>query len=117
MENSVQLGSPIVTGHLLNETERLHADLQRTLFDFLELKLKKCAAYASDVETELCSGDSRCAHQAFRNAEDAFESAQRCLLRVEREDWKVDAEHRLSNLGSTLDGLWVKLISSGGVGV
>jgi hypothetical protein len=116
MENSVQLGSPIVTGHLLNETDRLHADLQRTLFDFLELKLKKCAAYAGDVENRLSCGNSQGAEQAFRNAEDALESAQRCLLRVEREDWREDAKDRLSNLGSMLDGLWVRLISSGGAG-
>jgi hypothetical protein len=113
MENSGQIGSHIATSPLFSETDQLHADLQGTLFDFLEFKLTKCARYAGDVDDRLRSGNISGAGLAFRNAEDAFESAQRCLLRVERDDWRHDAEIRLSDLGSTLDGLWVKLISGG----
>ncbi len=113
MENSGQIGSQIAARLPFSETDQLHADLQRTLFDFLELKLTKCATYARDVDNRLRSGNTSGAALAFRNAEDAFESAQRCLLRVERDDWREDTEVRLSDLGSTLDGLWVKLISGG----
>jgi hypothetical protein len=111
MENSGQIGSHVATRPPFDETDQLHADLQRTLFDFLEFKMTKCATYAGDVNDRLRSGNSSGAELAFRNAEDAFESAQRCLLRVERDDWRQDAEVRLSHLGLTLDGLWVKLIS------
>ena len=111
MEHSGQIGSRIAISPLLSETDQLHADLQRTLFDFLEFKLMKCAAYAGDVDDRLRSGNTSGAELAFRNAEDAFESAQRCLLRVERDDWRENAGVRLSHLGLTLDGLWVKLIS------
>jgi len=111
MEHSGQIGSHIATSPLFSGTDQLHADLQRTLFDFLEFKLTKCATYAGDVDDRLRSGNTSGAELAFRNAEDAFESAQRCLLRVERDDWRQDAEVRMSHLGLALDGLWAKLIT------
>ena len=99
--------------HPAATTDQLHADLQQTLFDFAEYKLKACTLLALDVDAKLSAGDGPGARTAFRNAENAFESAQRCVVRMEREDWRAQTEARLKDLGVTLDGLWVKLISGG----
>jgi hypothetical protein len=94
-------------------TDQLHADLQQTLFDFAEYKLKACALLTRDVDARLLTGDGPGARQAFRNAENAFESVQRCIVRMEREEWRTETETRLKDLGLILDGLWVKLVSGG----
>ena len=113
MEHSGQIGSrsrPVLLLVRPTNFTPIFSGLSLTSWNF---KLTKCATYARDVDNRLRSGNTSGAALAFRNAEDAFESAQRCLLRVERDDWREDTEVRLSDLGSTLDGLWVKLISGG----
>lgn len=96
-----------------SDTDQLYSDLQRTLFDFAQFKLQVCSNYANDAKAKLAEGNGPAARQCFRKAETAFESVQRCVVRLEYEDSRTEMEAKANAVGVELDVLWAKLITGG----
>jgi hypothetical protein len=80
---------------------------------FLHFVLDSCCALTESAEEGLRVGCRKVALSAFRQAEEAFHEAQDCLGRIQREDWRADAELMLEESGLRLDKVWMTFMNEG----
>jgi hypothetical protein len=89
------------------------AEVQSKRYRSLQLSLEWCEAVIESARKSLHVGNATAARCAFQQAEAIFEEAQQYLQHVARDDWREEIERTLTPLGSKLDHLWVKMMSSG----
>ena len=80
---------------------------------FLHFVLDSCCASTESAEEGLRVGCRKVALSAFRQAEEAFHEAQDCLGRIQRDDWRADAELMLEESGLRLDKVWMTFMNEG----
>ena len=80
---------------------------------FLYLALDSCEAFADAADRILQAGNGAASHSALGYAEEAFEEAQYYFLELSCESGKKEIESVLNAVALRLDGLWVRLMSSG----
>jgi hypothetical protein len=99
--------------HQRRRTPSITIDRHWSLCRFLYLALDSCDTFATSADRSLQIGNGRAAHSTLGYAEEAFEEAQQYFVELNREEGKKEIESVLNAFALRLDGLWVRLMSSG----
>jgi hypothetical protein len=92
---------------------KINADKHWSFYRFLHLALDSCETFADSADKKLQLGHGAAAHSTLRYAEEAFEEAQHYFHELNWQDGKKEIESVLDAFALRLDGLWVRLMSSG----
>jgi hypothetical protein len=72
--------------------------------------IRSCNKFVAEAENGMIHGNIRSVRQTFTQAEEALERAQYCVAEVGREAVPQPMLDAVSDLGTRLDALWVRLI-------
>ena len=84
---------------------------ETTRIEVLQAAIASCDCLTTAAEQALATGSVAAVRLAFTPAEEVFEEAQQCIVRLAADHVTVDAEAAsLSSLGLRLDALWLRLV-------